>query len=89
MTQLQQKGLMSGLLREGEALSTEQAMQMIFKPGISTAPEVTEISGRGVGLDVVRNEVNALGGRLNLSTAAGKGVRFTIHLPLTMAVGEH
>ncbi len=86
MVRLQQKALEYGVLQKGEAISDEQAIQMIFKPGLSTAKEVTEISGRGVGLDVVRSEVSALGGRLDVVTAAGKGLCFTIHLPLTLAV---
>ncbi len=86
MMRLQQKAVASGLTREGETISPEQAIQMIFMPGISTAQEVTEISGRGVGLDVVRSEVSALGGRLDVTSEVGKGVRFTIHLPLTLAV---
>lgn len=85
MARLQKKALASGLLREGEQLSAEQAIQMIFKPGVSTAQEVTEISGRGVGLDVVKNEVTALGGHLNSASTPGRGIRFTIHLPLTLA----
>ncbi len=86
LVRLQQKALSSGLMREGETISYEQAIQMIFMPGISTSKEVTEISGRGVGLDVVRSEVSALGGRLDVTSVVGKGVRFTIHLPLTLAV---
>lgn len=86
MEKLQQKALDSGLLRTGETISTDQAIQMIFMPGVSTAQQVTEISGRGVGLDVVRSEVSALGGRLDVTTTQGKGVSFTIHLPLTLAV---
>ncbi|TAJ81077.1 MAG: response regulator [Gallionellaceae bacterium] len=86
MARLQQKALEYGVLQKGEAISDEQAIQMIFKPGLSTAKEVTEISGRGVGLDVVRSEVSALGGRLDVVTAVGKGLCFTIHLPLTLAV---
>jgi chemosensory pili system protein ChpA (sensor histidine kinase/response regulator) len=86
MARLQQKAVASGLMNEGEIISTEQATQMIFMPGITTAQEVTEISGRGVGLDVVRSEVSTLGGRLDVTSEAGKGVRFTIHLPLTLAV---
>jgi chemosensory pili system protein ChpA (sensor histidine kinase/response regulator) len=86
MKRLQQKALASGLLRAGETISMDQAIQMIFMPGVSTAQKVTEISGRGVGLDVVRSEVSALGGRLDVVSTQGKGVSFTIHLPLTLAV---
>jgi chemosensory pili system protein ChpA (sensor histidine kinase/response regulator) len=86
LVRLQQKALATGLIREGEIFSNDQAIQMIFMPGISTSQEVTEISGRGVGLDVVRSEVSALGGRLDVTSAVGKGVKFTIHLPLTLAV---
>jgi chemosensory pili system protein ChpA (sensor histidine kinase/response regulator) len=86
MARLQQKAVASGLMKEGEIISPEQAIQMIFMPGITTAKEVTEISGRGVGLDVVRSEVSALGGRLDVTSEVGKGVRFMIHLPLTLAV---
>lgn len=86
MVRLQQKALATGLLTQGEKISSEQAIQMIFKPGMSTAQEVTEISGRGVGLDVVRSEVSSLGGRLDVVSTVGKGVCFTIHLPLTLAV---
>jgi len=82
VAQLQQKAWESGLLREGETISAQQAIQLIFTPGLSTAKEVTEIAGRGVGLDVVQNEVNALGGHINVISSSGKGVCFTIHLPL-------
>jgi chemosensory pili system protein ChpA (sensor histidine kinase/response regulator) len=85
MVRLQQKALALGLLREGETISTEQAIELIFKPGISTAQEVTEIAGRGVGLDVVRSEISALGGYLDVFSNPGNGVCFTIHLPLLEA----
>jgi chemosensory pili system protein ChpA (sensor histidine kinase/response regulator) len=62
-------------------LSDQQATQLIFLPGLSTAPEVTEISGRGIGLDVVRSEVNALGGSLDVASMPGQGLVFTICLP--------
>jgi len=86
MERLKQKALEHGVLQEGEEITEEQAIQMIFRPGLSTAQEITEIAGRGVGLDVVRSEVSALGGRLDVVSTAGKGVSFTIHLPLTLAV---
>ncbi|MHB1116001.1 Hpt domain-containing protein [Sideroxydans sp.] len=83
---IRQKALDSGLITADEEISDEQLMQLIFTAGLSTAGEVTEIAGRGVGLDVVRSEVSALGGRVDVSSEPGKGVRFTIHLPLTLAV---
>lgn len=86
MQRLRQKALEQGLIQPDEEASDEQAMQLIFMPGLSTAQEVTEISGRGVGLDVVRSEISALGGRLDVASTPGKGMRFTIHLPLTLAV---
>jgi chemosensory pili system protein ChpA (sensor histidine kinase/response regulator) len=86
MARLKQKALEHGVVQAGEEITEEQAIQMIFKPGLSTAQEVTEIAGRGVGLDVVRSEVSALGGRLDVASVPAKGLRFTIHLPLTLAV---
>ncbi len=83
---IRQKALDNGLIAADEEISDEQLMQLIFTAGLSTAGEVTEIAGRGVGLDVVRSEVSALGGRVDVSSEPGKGVRFTIHLPLTLAV---
>jgi len=61
---------------------------MIFVAGFSTADEVTQIAGRGVGMDVVKNEIAGLGGRIEIATEAGKGVSFTIYLPLTLAVTQ-
>ena len=61
---------------------------MIFEPGFSTANVVTELAGRGVGMDVVRSEASSLGGRVSVSTVEGKGAHFTIHLPLTLAVTQ-
>lgn len=62
--------------------------QIIFMPGISTAGEITELSGRGVGMDVVRNEITAIGGRIETATTRAKGTTFTIYLPLTLAVAQ-
>jgi chemosensory pili system protein ChpA (sensor histidine kinase/response regulator) len=83
---IRQKALENGLLAANETVSNEQVMQLIFTAGLSTAKEVTEISGRGVGLDVVRSEISALGGRIDITSEPGLGVRFSIHLPLTLAV---
>ena len=88
IARVRQKAVETGVLQEGEEVSDEQAMQLIFTPGLSTAQEVTEISGRGVGLDVVRSEITALGGRVDVVSVPGRGVQFTIHLPLTLAVTQ-
>ncbi|HLY96728.1 MAG TPA: Hpt domain-containing protein [Sideroxyarcus sp.] len=86
IARIRQKAVEKGVLQPGEEPSDEQVMQLVFTSGISTAEEVTEISGRGVGMDVVRSEITALGGRIDVASERGHGVRFTIHLPLTLAV---
>lgn len=83
---IRKKALENNLIAAGEDVSDEQVMQLIFTAGLSTAKEVTEISGRGVGLDVVRSDISALGGRVDITSELGLGVRFSIHLPLTLAV---
>lgn len=64
----------------------EEVWQLIFAPGFSTAATVTDVSGRGVGMDVVKRNVQSLGGRINIESRAGQGAVFTIHLPLTLAI---
>lgn len=59
---------------------------MIFKPGFSTAEKVTDVSGRGVGMDVVKRNIEALGGTVSIKTALGQGTTFTLKLPLTLAI---
>ncbi|MFZ2162226.1 MAG: Hpt domain-containing protein [Sideroxyarcus sp.] len=86
IARVRQKAIENGVLQEGEEISDESAMQLIFTPGLSTAQEITEIAGRGVGLDVVRSEITSLGGRIDVASEPGRGVKFTIHLPLTLAV---
>lgn len=83
---LRQKGVEQGLLQAKEVISDEKAMMLIFESGLSTAAELTEISGRGVGMDVVLSEIKALGGRIEVSSEADQGACFTIYLPLTLAV---
>ena len=85
---IRQRALERGLLPEGAAVSDAELAQMIFKPGFSTAETVTEIAGRGVGLDVVRAEVNAMGGRIETQSQPGAGTRFKLLLPLTTAVTQ-
>ena len=88
LVRLRQKAVEFGLPPMDEKASDEQVMQLIFTPGLTTATVVTEVSGRGVGMDVVRSEVTALGGRIEVSSKRGKGARFIIHLPLTMVATQ-
>ena len=77
-----------GLLEAGVELTDHEVADLIFEPGFSTADTLTELAGRGVGMDVVRSEAQALGGRVAIASEPGKGARFTIHLPLTLAVTQ-
>ncbi|MGP0058270.1 MAG: chemotaxis protein CheW [Beijerinckiaceae bacterium] len=71
---------------EIERLAPEEIHRFIFAPAFSTAASVTSISGRGVGLDVVRSNIEAIGGSVSVSTTAGKGTKFTLRIPLTLAI---
>jgi chemosensory pili system protein ChpA (sensor histidine kinase/response regulator) len=82
------KAVSQGLIAPDAQLSENEAAQLIFMQGFSTATEVTGLSGRGVGMDVVRSEVNALGGRIETTTASGQGSSFRMVLPLTTAVTQ-
>ncbi|QDO82060.1 chemotaxis protein CheA [Shewanella psychropiezotolerans] len=75
-----------GLVGQEEELSTEAIHKLIFKPGFSTADAVSDLSGRGVGMDVVRRNINELNGSIELKSSQDKGSRFTIRLPLTLAI---
>jgi len=75
-----------GLVAPDQVLSDEEVDNLIFLPGFSTAETVTDVSGRGVGMDVVRRSIQALGGRISISSMPGKGSTFTLSLPLTLAV---
>ncbi|UQV46939.1 Hpt domain-containing protein [Janthinobacterium lividum] len=78
----------AGLVTTDAPLTDAQAAELIFTPGFSTADSLTELAGRGFGMDIVRSEALALGGRVETLTQAGLGMRFTIHLPLTLAVTQ-
>lgn len=69
-----------------DAMSDAEVWQLIFMPGFSTAEAVTELSGRGVGMDVVRRNIQAMGGRIDIDSAPGMGTRMSIRLPLTLAI---
>lgn len=75
-----------GLIAEDAALTDDEIDNLIFLPGFSTAETITDVSGRGVGMDVVRRSIQALGGRISISSTPGKGSTFTLSLPLTLAV---
>jgi two-component system chemotaxis sensor kinase CheA len=77
-----------GLVEPGAALSPAELDNLVFLPGFSTAEGLSALSGRGVGMDVVRRSIEALGGRIVAASEAGRGCRFTITLPLTLAVLE-
>lgn len=78
---LRRKGLEMGLVQEGQELSRERIVELLFQPGLSTAAAVTEISGRGVGMDVVRQQILSTGGRIEVETEAGRGSVFRVVLP--------
>ncbi|HXN14786.1 MAG TPA: response regulator, partial [Usitatibacter sp.] len=82
------KAIETGLLSPDVELPEAQLAQFIFLSGFSTATEVSQIAGRGVGMDVVKNEITALGGRVEIASTAGRGTTFTITLPLTLAVTQ-
>ncbi len=78
----------TGLLAAGQAAEAATLYDFIFHPGFSTAGELTQVSGRGVGMDVVKTEVTALGGRIEIVSEPGKGTTFRLYLPLTLAVTQ-
>ena len=82
------KAVKQGLIAENEKPPDDQIWPLIFKPGFSTAEKVTDVSGRGVGMDVVKRNIEGLGGTVKIKTALGKGTVFTLKLPLTLAIIE-
>lgn len=85
---MRQKGVEKGLITPEQARSMDDAAarELIFAPGFSTAAQVTDISGRGVGMDVVRTNIKELKGSVQVTSEVGKGTRFTLSLPLTLAI---
>lgn len=80
------KAIEKGIVPPGAKLTGEEIDDLIFAPGFSTAATVTDVSGRGVGMDVVRRNIMALGGRVQVVSTLGRGTRFTLVIPLTLAV---
>ncbi|MGE5866352.1 MAG: response regulator, partial [Rhizobacter sp.] len=88
LQRIRDKAEKTGLIAPGSEHTDGELANLIFMPGFSTAETVTELAGRGVGMDVVRSEVNAMGGRIETATAPGQGTSFTLVLPLTTAVTQ-
>ena len=82
------KAIEKGLASEADSLTDDAIFGFIFHPGFSTAKAVTDLSGRGVGMDIVRKAIQSMNGSINVSTQAGVGTTFRIRLPLTMAILE-
>ncbi len=85
---IKRSALLKGIISEEECgkLTEQEAIHLIFRPGFSTASAVSDISGRGVGMDIVRNHIEKLNGVIDIETERGKGTRFKIKLPLTLAI---
>ena len=88
LQRIREKAHDTGLMSADQLVDDAAAAELIFLPGFSTAAQVTELAGRGIGMDVVRSEVNALGGRIETSSVAGQGTHFKLVLPLTTAVTQ-
>jgi two-component system chemotaxis sensor kinase CheA len=86
LDKVKQKAIDAGILVEGQVITEKENIDLIFHAGFSTADVVTDISGRGVGMDVVRRNIRELGGTIEVQTEQGKGSVFTIRLPLTLAI---
>lgn len=85
---IRKSAVRKGILTEEEAekLSDDEAINLIFLPGFSTAEKISDVSGRGVGMDVVKSKIESLGGGVSIQSEKGKGTKITLHLPLTMAI---
>ena len=80
------KARQNGLVEDGSELSEQEVFRLIFEPGFSTAEQVTDVSGRGVGMDVVKKQIQKLRGRIDIESEPGRGTRFLLRLPLTLAI---
>ncbi|MDE2359882.1 MAG: Hpt domain-containing protein [Betaproteobacteria bacterium] len=85
---VRERAIAAGMIPAEAEPTEQQLVECLFQPGFSTAHELTQISGRGIGMDVVRNEIVSLGGRVDVHSEAGKGTCFKLFLPLTLAVAQ-
>jgi len=88
LDQLRKKAIEKGVLTRDQQASEAELAQLIFVSGLSTADKLTQLSGRGVGMDVVRSEIASIGGRVEIASTRGRGTTFTVYLPLTLAVTQ-
>lgn len=88
LQRVKEKAIKNKLIGEFSEITEQSLMSIIFETGFSTADKVSQIAGRGVGLDVVRNDISGLGGRVDLNSEFGKGAVFNVHLPVTLTVAQ-
>ncbi len=86
VAKIRNKAIERGLIHPSKVLSDQEAFQLMFEPGFSTAAKITNVSGRGVGLDVVKKQIEKLNGTVNVTSEKGMGSKFSIRIPLTMAI---
>jgi len=86
LERIRARAVSAGLVPADRKLDERELVDLIFLPGLSTAREVTELAGRGIGMDVVREQAASLGGRVNVTTERGRGTRFTLYLPMTLSI---
>lgn len=86
LNKVKQKAIATGIIAESDSLKEEELIQLIFHPGFSTAEQVTGISGRGVGMDVVKRNINDIQGEIEIQSTQGVGTTFVIRLPLTLSI---
>jgi chemosensory pili system protein ChpA (sensor histidine kinase/response regulator) len=88
LDKVREKAIKNGLIQPDQETSEQSLMAVIFEPGFSTATDITQISGRGVGLDAVRGDITGLGGRIEVVNTPGQGATFIIYLPVTLSVAQ-
>ena len=86
LSRVLEKGIEKGLIRQDQDVTEEDIINLIFHPGFSTSEQVSQLSGRGVGMDVVKSNISKMGGIINVATKHGVGTTFTITLPITLAI---